>query len=623
MATQVVMFSVLLFGTSGVVLDFGRVYSEHTLMQSYTDQAALAAAAELDGEIDAIQRAKDAVFGSASGNGAPMSATAVFSTGDSNQFNISHLIFVDDMGDDSGAQTSMGDLTSANILHVAFADGTTSGGSAVNAGKDAQYVIAVAEERSVRNSLMLLINAAGSSPVSEDNVVRTVAAARRDNRRCGAFSNLVMCNPWEEAAGESIDNILDDPANAGIQFRHVADGTFANRWSLLRRRELVSDASIDLICNEPLTMPGWSAGLTAAEEATYNTICKLSAAQPSQNVCVGDELEIVPMTAEEATTALNVAFDIWDYPISKALEWGGTSRETDLALFRPDRNVAKGIAYDPDKYTANLANPTLSLPAGETLPKSSRLNYTDTPANGYDLIISQCLRGNLLSQNTCLDNGFADDTGYIGPTRGITGVNEYWATYYQMGYFIAVIFDGIYNAPLDLTSFYLAHDYEVDNWTHATTTTVDPLTGQPVNPGDSFGYQITLSNGTIVREDGNLALTTPGGATHASIIPGIANENYPVSSVPSSPLYISPTDNLERRRMAIGVVNCGQMTVENGITSAPVVDFIDIHLLMPPTANCSGVATTCLNSQLDSADVFMEYITNGEDDEQAYPVLVR
>jgi len=39
MATQVVMFSVLLFGTSGVVLDFGRVYSEHSNMQSYTDQA--------------------------------------------------------------------------------------------------------------------------------------------------------------------------------------------------------------------------------------------------------------------------------------------------------------------------------------------------------------------------------------------------------------------------------------------------------------------------------------------------------------------------------------------------------------------------------------------------------
>ena len=44
MATQVVMFSVLLFSTSGVVLDFGRVYSEHSNMQSYTDQAALAAA---------------------------------------------------------------------------------------------------------------------------------------------------------------------------------------------------------------------------------------------------------------------------------------------------------------------------------------------------------------------------------------------------------------------------------------------------------------------------------------------------------------------------------------------------------------------------------------------------
>ena len=116
MSTQVVVFSVMLFGASGVVLDFGRVYSEHTLMQSFTDQAALAAAAELDFEPDSINRAVAAVFGA--NNNAPISKDAAWSTGEGNAFNIEYLIFLDELSSDTGRQTSMGDLANASNIYV-------------------------------------------------------------------------------------------------------------------------------------------------------------------------------------------------------------------------------------------------------------------------------------------------------------------------------------------------------------------------------------------------------------------------------------------------------------------------------------------------------------------------
>ncbi len=66
-AIQALIFSILLFGTTGLVLDAGRVYAMHSQMQAYADQVALAAANELDGHDDAIERAGLAAFGETAG----------------------------------------------------------------------------------------------------------------------------------------------------------------------------------------------------------------------------------------------------------------------------------------------------------------------------------------------------------------------------------------------------------------------------------------------------------------------------------------------------------------------------------------------------------------------------
>jgi len=60
---QMVLFSIMLFGGIGLVMDFGRAYSAHSQMQGYIDQVALAAAEQLDGKDDAISRATAAANG--------------------------------------------------------------------------------------------------------------------------------------------------------------------------------------------------------------------------------------------------------------------------------------------------------------------------------------------------------------------------------------------------------------------------------------------------------------------------------------------------------------------------------------------------------------------------------
>ncbi len=60
---QMIFFSLMLLGTTALVLDSGRLYTQHSQMQAFADQMALAAANELDGQEDSIPRALNAVFG--------------------------------------------------------------------------------------------------------------------------------------------------------------------------------------------------------------------------------------------------------------------------------------------------------------------------------------------------------------------------------------------------------------------------------------------------------------------------------------------------------------------------------------------------------------------------------
>ncbi|MGB0507298.1 MAG: pilus assembly protein TadG-related protein [Pikeienuella sp.] len=594
MTTQVVVFSVMLFGASGLVLDFGRVYSEHSAMQSYTDQAAIAAASELDGEFDSVDRAVDAVFGS---NGsAPFGKNAQFSRSDegSNAFNIEYLMFVSSLSTDSGTQTSFSDLSGENVLYAAFANGSF-GGIKENAAANAVYVVAVAAKRSVNNSLIQLINTVDSNNVARANVVQTVSAAKRKELHCGNFSNLVMCNPFENDSSETFENffVTNELTTKATQFELRAENLILSQASLLRRAEMKSSGQVTAICETDTTLPGGVVGKSAEDIALNQVICHMAAASPTR-YCIGEEIAVVGAEPEVITTALNTAFDMWDEPINDVLSWNtnGDPLQASLPLFQPDLNITKGklrlaqtSATERDIET-NTAN---------NIPLSSRLNYTAT-LGVFDNRLSACFRQN--NSSSCTGS-----REYMGNPSSRLNFFGFYGAYWR-DHLIENGFGSI-PAGTSMHEMYLGeksiHHSNVDGRSFA------------VHPS-ALNHEAGEFVDTGMGEDGSL-----GDLTSSGLLEDHHYANY------SFPLL---TDN-NRRVFGVTVVNCLNTRQSEGQTLAPVVGHLDVHLLHPPTVHCDANAApntnneVCSNDTIDRTDLYLEFVRPTDKTESAYSVLVR
>lgn len=649
------MFSVLLFGTSGVVLDFGRVYSEHSNMQSYTDQAALAAAAELDRSPDSISRAIDAVFGGLDAEGndidSPLTKTAVFSSGADNQFNISHLVFLSDLANDAGAQSSMTGIQE-DIVYVAFADGGSNGNEA-EAAAEANYVIAVAEERSVSNTLIGLINTGAETAAASSNIVRTVAAARRQISYCGEFSNLVMCSPRTALApanptAASESNLGDFMSHfRGARFAHIADNNGGSEQHRLYRRRnpilganddggLVSLAGVEAICNTLNTIPGGSTALSDEQLDRYHAICHLAAAQPRDH-CIGETLEIVAAEPEVITTALNVAFNMWDAPINEVIDvWPSNGLASSMPLFQPDLLTFKGKVWDPVLGNRNATNSLFGLGNNH----ASRLHYSsyDYPGeNGglgtassaaFDLILPDCLRSSS-TQALCGTNGLSlpGYAPFIGFPATLTALSEFYQTNYPI-HFQNVAGGSV---PGNINSFYEMYLEERAGWSHAaqeiSSTTLNPIfftlettvhaaAGEPLTLVDDSD-----PGGTIVYEDASLANRTPSPELQLQIPDFFDTNNvgYPAG-------LVNPDDTTTRRRFSVPLVDCGNFGAPNadGIIEANILEFVDMYLMQPPSPECGlGGGDQCNNANITKATIFTEFVGTSVYQENEFPELVR
>lgn len=589
MSTQVVIFSVMLFGASGVVLDFGRVYSEHSQMQSYTDQAALAAAAELDFESDAIDRAVAAVFGA--NDLAPLSKDATWSSGEGNTFNIEYLIFLNELSTDTGRQTSMGDMSQASSIYVAFANGADSGDKAL-AASEAKFVVAVAEERSVRNSLVQLVNTVEDNSIPDANVVKAIAAAKRKAVNCGNRTNLVMCNPFE-ASNTSLRSFIDDGAgNQGVQFHMIADGTLSDSQRLGMLSVPQSSDEITSLCNDVTTLPGYFPGMSDEESRRAMLICHLAAAQPTE-YCVEENVEIIPADAGVIQTALGSAFDMWDAPLASVLAPGVA--DSTKALFQPDIDIAKGRVRQPDATIT--ANEALGIPA------SSRLNYTETHSD-FNLSLSACFRQN--------------NAAFCQPGRSHVSVPysyvemlDYYINYWQHHFFFVA---GGAIPGFEVSTMYRAYAFERTEWPYSPIKDFEA----PFGEAESLARTITDSDGVVKREDGNLNSDTGPDF----FVPHQDNfSNYSNATI--------PLDDQERRRFGVTFVNCGVAETEFNtdlgidVSSAPVVAFADMYLVHPPKPQCADGTENCLNEDLSLSRVFMEFVEQSDTRENVYSVLVR
>lgn len=76
------LMSILMFGILGLVIDSGRAYVAHSQMQDFIDDVALAAADELDGTEDALDRARAVIDGARFAKGSSIGVDGEFAVGE-------------------------------------------------------------------------------------------------------------------------------------------------------------------------------------------------------------------------------------------------------------------------------------------------------------------------------------------------------------------------------------------------------------------------------------------------------------------------------------------------------------------------------------------------------------
>lgn len=500
---QVIFFSLLLLATTGLVLDSGRLYTQHSQMQAFTDQMALAAASELDGQDDAITRAVDAVFG-ANGNGPYMGGGGI----EIGQYQVRSLLFYDSMQNSNLPQNDMSGAFPGSAL-VAEATLSSSGstnityfkGNATEASNAAVYAMADAIDRGTKSAMvgiattiLSLGNAVwsdelgpnGNNQLKSHHTFAAVSAASLDKLSCADLSPLVFCNPWEDISPSPLETPKDDSGYSvpGRSLQYFApnfnSSTFPGNptpilngqsevgsvypWDVNHQLFKLQNPLVDAagICDSS-NVPRISLG---EDYAAARDRCLMARAQ-SDTVCWSgdDDLTMAPAHGPDVSRALNTIFDIWMPPFDTAIQTTsdlGTTGMPYYAFFEPDRLATTlwesadwdGHPADFDRqaltateeqdgvyeYESPLAQYTHYL--GHTGPDFGlSINGVYAIGIGYDV----CHANNYSDEVTGTPNGGACTHDFIGDHyegNGATTTNRqtYMSQYWR----------NMYNNPVDL-----------------------------------------------------------------------------------------------------------------------------------------------------------------------------
>ncbi len=350
-AIQSIIFSMLLFGSAGLVLDTGRVYIAHSQMQAFADQMAIAAANELDGHDDALERSTAAVFGI---EGRSFLAKAGIEVGG---FKVASLEFFSGTQASGLPQNNMAGAYPPEAKLAEAVDGKldVTDGDAVEAANDATVAVVNVTEKEVQSAVAHMaatvtkIAVATGIAGKDDELFATgfriaaTAAASMERRSCAALSTLVLCNPWEDASDSPLLVPKDDPAWSvpGRSLAYFAPN-FAARGAPETPQVTPNTASIFpwSLRNQlfRLTSPtANSAGLCSAdyllalasEDASGDGAPDYLAARDrclmarahAETVCWGPgaPMVIAPADGDMVTRALNIIFDNWLQPFEQAL----------------------------------------------------------------------------------------------------------------------------------------------------------------------------------------------------------------------------------------------------------------------------------------------------------------
>lgn len=389
---QVMFFSLMVFGATGIVLDAGRVYDSHSQMQIYADHLALLAANELDRQPDSIERATNAVYANAA-NDATMFFGSDVNAGD---YTVDSLTFYSDMDASVSPQNDMSGAFPADYFLTTTSDETTS--ATAQDAEDAAFVVVTvsANVNAVTKFMTQTIvnvgepgdygdqfgntrvaNADAPDQIGPENFDLTaIAAATLERESCAEISSLVMCNPWEDQADASNPLLVDqsasdysipgrslmyfaaNPNNAGVPSDGIVDNGENHGslfpWDIHHQLFQIDSPVADPagICTGDF-LRNLAGAVVSGDASTQEYIeardrCIMARANAPQ-LCWSDDnpLTIRPANGDTVLRSINTIFDIWLEPFdtmvadatiigSVTLDDGTTHNVTAADFFAPD-----------------------------------------------------------------------------------------------------------------------------------------------------------------------------------------------------------------------------------------------------------------------------------------------
>jgi Flp pilus assembly protein TadG len=331
------------FATGALLVDGGRVFNLHSQMQAYADHAALAAAAELDGDGQAIGRAINAV---SSGGAGPI-------VGDTQNFvvdamglpvglTVQTLTFLSKLGSGTGAAGTVNGDVVLYTHTVGDAPAFTAAQS-----QQARFVQVTVAPQTLNYVLAPVLSLLGTASASATIQAAAIAGFTRAACR---FPPMMICNPTETNPG--------DPFNwesmVGKQVLMKAKGN-GSAWA-------PGDFGL-------LDLSGYETGGSCSGDGANLIRCVLGLVDPgTQCILQGGEVDIQPGEAVSTHVGLNIRFDLWDPPLQ--------NKRSD-PNFAPARNVIKGMTHVANQCRLNELTeenaPSVALPQDAGLSNDNRV----------------------------------------------------------------------------------------------------------------------------------------------------------------------------------------------------------------------------------------------------------
>lgn len=633
-AIQTLIFSVLLFGSAGLVLDAGRVYATHSQMQAFADQMAIAAANELDGGDDAIERAAQAVFGV---DGTPLLEKAGLGVG---LFEVASVDFYSGLAPSGRPQNDMSEafpsdarLARATEISLDFASGDPA--AAANAATVA--VVSVAEKR-VRSTIARLtapvVNIAvgtgaggAEGPLFSDGLdIAAIAAASLERRSCAALSTLALCNPWEGMADSPLRAPKEDPGysvpgrslvyfapNFAARGLDEAPQTTPNAasifpWDVRNQIFRVTGPIADTaeLCSPDhlLTLVSENAGTEGAPDYMVARDRCLMARAHGEMICWGPRqaLTVAPVDGDVVARALNIVFDNWLPPFRQALTADLPVDGTGLMrteFFEPDRlatttfESADRHGPDPEIDLQQDGVPDYNVPPNTD---SFRALYDTVPMPGHTSLDPVHSGG--IGYDPCHDGTYAK---YAGGGAGAACSLDFVGNYYEGGADGA----GAVRAELE---HYWSTMYGVDP---------DTLPGHVTAWYELYQLEKDLFS-ALDTDDTNSRIVQYSDQNTARYGLSSPDEKY-VKHGPDEYLNVSGNGTLlnagyERRRLRSAMVDCAA-TVAPGPDEAgryavdlDDVRIIDVYLPAPPGIFCGPGDVGCGLSSAIETRLYVELV---------------